>query len=1328
MKRVFWILVTPLAGLFIVWFTYTKWISPVIENWALEKATAYVNSNLPLKFHADHLHINFFKPFISVQGIQVEPTSEITEITKKVQIQEVQVFIDFFRLFNGRLTLSAILINAPQLELNIDSLLKSQGPPTELPMDVLFSLLEKLPLQRVFLKNIELKVNSKKLRFSSELLNGDFLISNQGTSLIAKASLPALKFNFVDAGEFYGSFDTHLYLTHQFLRIIQLGARLDDSELFAHGEITRINQLLIKPSGFINSSAKLNLGDFYKELKKSRPQLKFPVLFGELNAESEARFDGFENVTAKADITTKALMVDKFQLGDAHIQGNYKDRTITLSEMKIQHPAGEASLSHTQMVLDKNYDFKAKVFINDLELQKLFQSLNLNGIPVGVDLKGELPCEGQINPSFKLTCSNATIKGKDLWVKSENHPKGTNILNIDNISAQGQVQITPQSVSYKAAVNIGSSAGTTDGMIDFNRGFKINFKTKKLNFKDVKNLSGLKFQGSAILDGSTAGDSQAAIFDMNLNARDFIFEGFALGNVITELKYRKGRLLFNNIAGALNKTHYLGDLEVNLNQGTFQGDIHSPTVDIADVAIILQNLVKFPVEVQGLGTAKAHLDGPLNFWKMNYQVESAFKTVHIGPEVFDKLNFNVSARNGNLQTDNVLLKRGNGTLSLQGKISSDQEMNLFADGKNWRLEESTIMSKVNSNILGNLNFTTEIKDSVKKPLLLIKGAITDTSLEDQEIPNSNFIFRLNREVFGGQISLFGDKVQGEFQLPFEKKRDPFILKLKTRDWNYASLLGIIGGSNLASEYSSALTSVVDLKSESGELLKSTGKMVIQNLALKRGPLSFENRGPIEIVADDGIVSIKNFRLEGAKNSLQIRGEHFSAQRLNLAIKLQADMRLLHIFLPFLEDLGGPVNMSTTITGNITKPEILGTLNADNTFIKIKNFPHPIERLSTEVLFSQSKILVNNLKGQIAGGSLSGEGSTIINAVKDLPTSLRLHLEGVTFNVPDKVRSSGQADLVFSGNWFPFTLSGTYHVSSALVEKEFTEDGGAAGIKQSIYLPKLIREGQFEPLLLDLQIMLDKNILVKNSLLDGSVSGHLQVKGPPGNPILLGKINTEKKSKLIFKDKIFEIQNGVIDFNDPNEVNPNLYITAQSRINNYDITLLAQGPSKNVGIRLTSVPPLPEQDIISLIALGMTTSNLNSAMTPQNIQIRQQAEQQLGVEIGGAVLAKPISKITESTIGFNLQVTSQYDSTRNISVPKITLSRRLTDRMKVSGSRPVGTSQSYDLKVEYLLNNNITAVGSFESRGIDDTSNTLQKIQPETQSIFGLDLEFKREFK
>ncbi|XGC79712.1 translocation/assembly module TamB domain-containing protein [Bdellovibrio bacteriovorus] len=1321
MKRAFWILITPIAGFLVLYLLGTKVVGPKLEAWTLHKVQSYSDQELPVSIRAGKLQLKLFKPSLIVEDIEIGAKGDLARSVQKVHIKGLRVFLDFFQLLVGKVKLSAVVVESPEVVLDIDPFLEDDTPPKELPIDMIFDQLEKLPLQRVFLQNLSLKVSSKKLKFATEIQSGDLLLNNMAKNITAKINLPALTASYDGISNLEGSLDSHLYLTRQSLRIIQLGLRLDSSELYARGELTRIKKVTIKPSGVLDISGKVNLQDLYQEIKKIRPGLKIPTLAGQVNLDVETRFDGLKNLRGKADLTTRAVVVDKFELGDARIQGDYQDNVVTLSELRAHHPAGEAVLTKSQITLDGNFPFTTKLHF-DWELQKLFESLDLASIPVGMDLKADVPCEGQIYPSLQVTCSNVNLNAENLWVKSGMAKTDDYILELVSMGAKGQFKVTPQNIAYAAKVTVGNSNGTSDGVIDFAQGFKINFKTDKLDMKDIKNLSNLKIEGSASIDGSTSGDSQAAIFDMKMNAREFTFEGFYLGNLISTLHYRDGNLAFEDVAGAVNKTQYLGDLTVRFNSKTLEGDFTAPTADLNDIALIFSKIYELPVSIQGIGSAKAKVSGPLDFWKMNYQLQSAFKKVSIGPETFDQLQFNVSAVNGNMNTDKVQLTRGLSALTLQGGISSDQVMNLYADGKNWKLEESDSISKVNSNISGNLNFAAELKDNVKSPQILAKGAITDTYFEEQEIPNSNFIFRINRDFLNTQVSLFGDKVQSEFQYPFEKGRAPLLIKLNTNDWNFSSLLGLIGGINLANEYNSSLTTHVDLRSESGDLFKSSGKVTVQNLSLKRGTMSFANKAPIEIIANNGALTIRNFTLEGPQNRLQIRGEDFTADNLNVAVNLEADMRLLQIFLPFLEDLGGPINLSTTVSGKITKPAILGNFNANHAFIKIKGFPHPIERLSTEVVFSQSRIIINGIKAQIAGGTLTGDGSIQINGIKDLPTSIRLRMENVTFNVPDKIRTSGNADMLFSGRWFPFTLSGTYHVANALVEKEFTEDGGTvAGVKQSVYLPKVIREGRFEPVVLDLQIILDRNIIVKNSLLDGSVTGNIQVKGPPGNPVLLGRINMDRKSKLIFKDKIFEVQNGVVEFNDPNEINPNLYISAQSRIDEYDITLIAQGPAKNVGIRLTSIPPLPEQDIISLIALGVTSSTKE-----QNLTSRQQAEQ-LGVEIGGAVLAKPISKQLESTLGLNLQVTSEYDSTRNISVPKITLSRRLSERVKVSGSRPVGDNQSYDLKLEYLINNNITAVGSFENRGIEENT-TIQTVQPAAQSIFGLDLEFKREFK
>lgn len=1321
MRRAFWILVTPVAFFMILVLANKFYIEPQLEKWVLTNLKEYTSKNLPIEVTAQKLDITFVRPSATLSGIMITPKGDLTRMSEGISIDSMSVNVDLFDLLSGKLKLSSLVIDSIVGRLNIDPLMESDEPPKEIPMDLIFEWTDKIPLQRVFLQNINVSVESKKLRFAVETQSGGILISNMGKNITGKIDLPSLYAQMEQLGDFTGTFDAHLYLTRQSLKIIQMGVKLDDSEVVARGELTNFKDIAIKPSGVIDVSASINITDLYNELKRIKPESQIPVLSGALATDIEVRFNGLKNLTGEAEITTKKIVVGNFQLGDAKIQGDFKNQTMSFSEVEVNHPAGKALLNGSQITLSNNFGFRSNIRVESLDLQKLFLSMDLKNIPVGVQLTGNLPCYGQALNGFFLNCENATLAGEKLWVHSELKPHANSIVDIDKMSAQGRVNVNLDQVSYDAKVKIGSSEGTSDGVIKFDEGFKINYATKKLDFKDVRNLARLRFVGSGAIEGSTEGDSNSAIFDMKLNGRNFTFEDFYLGNLITDLKYRSGHLLFENLAGALDKTQYVGQVNVDLNDDKISGEVSLPTTDLSDIRRILQDFYLFPLEISGKGAAKIKFQGPFDFWKMSYDLQSQFKNITAGPETFDMLTFNVAADGKNITPQKVLLQKNESTVNVTGKITSGQELGLMADGKNWRLEESTAITAISSTIVGNMNFSGELKGTVASPQVIVRGAVTDTILEDQELPNSNFIVNLDKHSLSGQLSLFGDRVQGNFQIPYTSGTTPLVVKMSTKDWNFSTLLAIIGGANLATEYESSVTATVDLRSESGDLFKSSGKITIPQFYLKRGNLMFRNKKTMEIVSENGIASVRNFELDGPGNNIQVKGSNFTADRLNLDVSAGIDLRLVQIFLPFLEDLGGPLQLSTTVSGKITKPEILGSASLNNAYFRIKGFPHPIERLQADVVFSHTRILINSVRGQIAGGTLSGDGGIMINGIRNLPTSIRLHLDNVSLNVPDKVRSNGSADLLLSGQWFPFTLSGTYHVQSALVEREFTEDsGGVAGVRQSIYLPKVLKESSFEPITFDLQMNLDKNIVVKNSMMDGTVSGNLQVKGTPSNPILLGRISADKKTKLIFKDKNFDVVTANVQFNDPNELNPDLFVNATSRINDYDITLIAQGSAKNPTIRLTSIPPLSEQDIISLIALGVTSS------AQQNLQSRNQAEQ-TGFEIGAATLAKPLSKQLQNTFGLDLQFTSQFDATRNISVPKVTLSRSISERLKASGSRAVGDDPSYDIKLEYQLNNNWMAVGSYESRGTQENT-SLQGTARETLSIFGLDLEFKREFK
>lgn len=1325
MKRVLLILIPPLVFLVLLAGALKYWALPYAENWALRKIKNYSEKNLPVRIEAQTIKFQVLKASASIEKISVTTKPEFQKYTEKVLIESLKVNLDIFQLLTGRMQVNAIIVDSPGGMVQLDPFFTNSSKPQPLPLNTLFEWLDKIPVDRIFFHNLHLELISKKHRSSAHLQGADLLLGNHQNSLSTRLDVPHLEWRAFGHGPVQTRVDISAVLGRDSLRITRAGARYGQSEVILKGEFERFSQVTLRPQARFEGNGQFKLHEIIQQLRPVFAEYKLPTVNGEALAKMDIKIDGPQKITGQMNLKTKNVSVASFSLGNASVQGVFKGQSLIFPEVVIQHPAGHAKLINTDLHLNKNLEFKTEADVPKLDLQKLFVSLNLKSVPVWAQLHGHLPCRGQLKGPFKVTCQGE-ITGENLLVTSDHNDRKAVVVDIARMSAKGQTEITDKAVTYQAQLQLEKNTGESSGTIEFAKGFNIKYKTPRLDFAHIRNLAHLKFKGHGSMEGDTTGDSHAAVFKMNLKTQDFSFEDYYLGQLAGTLSYKRQVLSFDDLQGLLPKSSYQGSLDVNLGESKVVGRIKAPTLELSDLVKVFESHYHFPLSVKASGSADVSFSGPLDFWKLSYQLDSNFKSGQLAGESFNELAFNAQATQGHLQLQKAFIKKNLTQVTATGGISSDKELNMRIEGRNFRLDESDFITKLSTNIFGILNFSSQIQGRIGEPEVTLRGSITETVLDEQEVPSSFFDMKIRKTMMEGNANMFGHRIQADWLLPFD--HSPLRFRLKTVDWNYASLLSILNGNLYQNEYSSSMTADVDLRSDSGQWQKASGNIQIKNLFLKRGTLSFRNPDPIQIRVDNGKIRIQNFNLEGPQNSIQVHGHDFTLNNLNLNLVANTELRLFHMFFPFFDDLGGSIQTSATFSGSLFKPQILGSLTTQNSFVKIKGFPHPIERIQAEVNFSQTRVLVNSLKAQMAGGLVAADGNIIINEYRDIPTSIRINLEGVNLNIPEKVRTSGSAELLLSGKWFPFLLSGQYRVSSGVFEKEFTEGTGSTTptTRQSVYLPKILRQGAFEALLLDVQLLFEKSFLVKNSLVDGSVQGNLQVKGPVSNPNLFGRIQADKNTRLIFKDNAFEVQTANILFNNPDEINPDIYVTAQARVSEYDIMILAQGPAKNLkNIRLTSVPPLPESDIISLLALGVTSSRMDSSAQGREGEQAVQA----GYELGIAIMAQPIKKQFQDRLGLNFQIGSSFDSTRNISVPKVTVSRKLSNKVNAAASRTLGSDgNDVEVKLQYLLNQNVSVIGSYENNSALQGGQGLSNTARPKENIFGLDLEFRREFK
>ena len=94
----------------------------------------------------------------------------------------------------------------------------------------------------------------------------------------------------------------------------------------------------------------------------------------------------------------------------------------------------------------------------------------------------------------------------------------------------------------------------------------------------------------------------------------------------------------------------------------------------------------------------------------------------------------------------------------------------------------------------------------------------------------------------------------------------------------------------------------------------------------------------------------------------------------------------------------------------------------------------------------------------------------------------------------------------------------------------------------------------------------------------------------------------------------------------------------------------------------------------------------------------------------------------------MQLAPEVDSTKNIAVPKVVVSKQLSKKVNASYAKPfTGNDQNQEVKLQYLYNSNVSLQLNYQNK---DAALQEQITNSPTinKSIFGLDLEFRDEFK
>jgi len=206
-----------------------------------------------------------------------------------------------------------------------------------------------------------------------------------------------------------------------------------------------------------------------------------------------------------------------------------------------------------------------------------------------------------------------------------------------------------------------------------------------------------------------------------------------------------------------------------------------------------------------------------------------------------------------------------------------------------------------------------------------------------------------------------------------------------------------------------------------------------------------------------------------------------------------------------------------------------------------------------------------------------------------------------------LRLRADTDLSLKGPLSRLELSGEIAVTDGRFSKNFgiIEGFTARGKADtgSGFQLFSIKEPPLRDMVFDVRIIAREPFRIQNNLARGAVRPDLLLSGTGELPILAGKVYVEP-TRLYLPAGRMQLESGLIRFepNDPDR--PKLDLVGTASMLGYDITALINGPYNEPVVTLSSVPPLPDEDLLMLLLAGQPPkkSGLRNAGRKQQMNV------------------------------------------------------------------------------------------------------------------------------
>lgn len=1314
--------------------------SKQFANFVSAKVTTWLAQGIGGEVKIGQIKIELFPLGMMLENVELlsaEANVELAQIKVNYGFQNAfksDVFIDEVYLSEGLVSLEAQndskreKTNKEIIEMIRQSWSEAFDKIQSAPVQV-----QNLKLQnvKVVSEDFSVQVSQAHAYFDEDLhLKAQFEKIELPSNLMASNDLPEILFINISAGK--------KGLTLKDLKI-QKGLASVSAQGDIHLEpMPTFDNLLVKIQGPDDSFTR-----WIPDFNKVDPNFE-AYITGEIGLQGDVLAPSMDAAIELEKVSSKFIIVERAKLAFTYAGG-----FLQLKTAQLENDGGYLAASSNQKIDIKKFNEKTqingiRVDIEQMPTKTLFHFLEGKLDPFVAKLSGsfivDLNSKKLVLKSFKpLLLADFKLQLSDGLPLISHRAPLVKDLNLD-------LNFSPFSLGLNGSFVMPETELKLKAQID-DKGLAAEIIGEKFSFNDLKNIQGVELVGAGSMDIGILGPWESVKFNFNGDIKKSMVAGYQLGDIVFrgELPLDKNVLSFPLLKGKHGFTRYEGAISLDLVSKAYPLtiDFNANRATLTDLKEIVAPIIPVALseqkDLQARFKTAGRVQVDFNDRPVKLDIDVDGESLSVAGEYFDGFGAKLRMSAGRLTIKELILKREGVTGRGQVIWDTDSDYLEYEFGMN-----GVSLTSFNSYRISPLSLEGVLEFDIYGSGLLGSDhslratvALQESTIRRKRVPNS----KLDAYFSKGEWTFQGELMEGLGRLEaFVPVGDPNKSALVRLDLTAADIRPLVGLLAPMRMNEPSLNGRIFAQVQASFPMQSPElanvKLDIRDILIGYKEKNFRLTQNLPLIVKDGIFQGWNFvSSKDSDLSLSAQAKGNLGGNFSLMSNYQVPAQFFELLSDRLIDTNGTLDGRMNIDWREEGVKAFINHNARDVQFRLKDVPGRFSDLTFDAVYDDKEIIVQNISGKYGRGDFTARGKVIVNFPYP-SVSLKFSVNDVTYPLFNRSEATFDSRFSLIGTKPPYLFSGAVFLQRVnLIDDVGTYLGEVSGgSSYERFIPNTTQSLLNQYLEINLAVTANNTIRVDNPLMEMILNAKLKLTGELMTPQIAGRVaGVPSKSKIAFKGHEFQLSKSTVDFSA--ETGPSkaiLDLNGRTTVAGYNIDLVVNGALDQMNILLSSEPALPQDEIVSLLTLGIT-SDISRSLNDEDrrsittmslggflfdqLQLTRDLDDNLGLKVS---LAPEFSSEDGNLVE---EASSDTSSSRRLKTgTRLRVQSQLGKKTSVSFSSTLGGE--VDQKQEMNINYDFNRAWSLE--GVYEIKSSVEENQGDSQSL-GADVKYRWSF-